>query len=137
MAKGKNATKEKDSKKCYTRSDFEIRPVTKDDKWCKFRKDENPNPEAPYGWIMEIPNYRDGMKIEPFGCVVRSKVFQKTLMLQIVIGKKQNGEGRLYGITMQLPGDSVAQEKSKRTKKVQKGKKRMKKKRRYLNICQR
>ena len=137
MAKGKNATKKKDSKNCFTRSDSEIRPVTKDDKWCKFRKDENPNPEAPYGWIMVIPDFCDGMKIEPSGYVVRSKVFQKTLMLQIVAGKGQNCEGRFYRTTMQLPGDSVAQQKKKKTKKAKKNKKRMKKKRRYLNIRQR
>ena len=60
MKRRTNSSKLKSSKapketKLYTRDDFEVRPVTKEDKWCHF--EEGPNIEAPYGYIVAIPNY--------------------------------------------------------------------------------
>ena len=38
--KSSKAPKEK---KVYTRDDFEVRPVTRNDKWCHLKKGKDPN----------------------------------------------------------------------------------------------
>lgn len=67
--------------KVYTRDDFEVRPATLDDKWCNFKKGTDPN--APYGYIVKIPNYSKKMRLS-LGCIVKSKLFKNTLYLQVV-----------------------------------------------------
>ena len=40
-----NSSRASKPEKVYTRDDFRVRPVTKEDKWCHF--EEGPNEEAP------------------------------------------------------------------------------------------
>lgn len=68
-------------KKVYTRDDFEVRPVTRNDKWCHLKKGKDPN--APYGYIITIPNYTNKMRLS-LGCIIRSRLFKNTLYLQVV-----------------------------------------------------
>ncbi len=67
--------------KVYTRDDFEVRPVTLDDKWCNFKKGTDLN--APYGYIVKIPNPSKKMQLS-LGCIVKSKLIKNTLYLQVV-----------------------------------------------------
>lgn len=94
---------------------------------------------------MTIPNYRDGMEIEPEGYVVRTKLCKakKLLLLQVVTGRNWFCEGRIYGTTIQFPKGSAQntaqkEEKLGQPKKRKKGKKhsnkRRKRKKRYFNI---
>ena len=66
----------------FTRDDFEVRPVTKEDKWCHF--EEGPNIEAPYGYIVAIPNYSKKMSLSLGGIIVRTRLFKKVWYLQVV-----------------------------------------------------
>ena len=59
----------------FTRNDFEVRPVTKEDKWCHF--EVGPNKEAPYGYIVAIPNYSKKMNLSLGGIIVRTRLFKK------------------------------------------------------------
>ena len=86
----------------YTRNDFEVRPVTKNDKWCRFqsRFKSQPNPEAPYGYLVTIPNYFNGMELDLNGYVIKSRLFMGTLYLQVATGKNYLGDGRNYCTTI-------------------------------------
>ena len=103
--------------KVYTRDDFEVRPVTKEDKWCHF--EEGPNIEAPYGYIVAIPNYSKKMNLNLGGIIVRTRLFKKVWYLQVVdtpgcrsyqsaelkrihTGKKKRTEDKYLNISRQL-----------------------------------
>lgn len=76
----------KKSKKQYRKiqeADATIRPVTLEDTWCHFQKYENVDENAPYGHIIMIPNYKNGMKIDINGYVIKSRLFKGTLYLQV------------------------------------------------------
>ncbi len=126
------------------------KPVERTDSWCKFydfesAKKRPADPNVPWGYVMTIPNYRDGMEIEPEGYVVRTKLCKakKLLLLQVVTGRNWFCEGRIYGTTIQFPKGSAQntaqkEEKLGQPKKRKKGKKhsnkRRKRKKRYFNI---
>ena len=66
----------------YTRKDLKIRPVTRNDKWCIFTR--YPNPNAPYGYIVSIPNYSKNMELDLKGTIVRTKLIRKVWHLQFL-----------------------------------------------------
>ena len=101
----------------FTRDDFEVRHVTKEDKWCHF--EEGPNIEAPYGYIVAIPNYSKKMSLSLGGIIVRTRLFKKVWYLQVVetpdhrsyqsaelkrvhTGKKKRDEDKFLNISRQL-----------------------------------
>ena len=75
-----NSSKAPKPERVFTRGDFEVRPVTKEDKWCHF--EEGPNKEAPYGYIISIPNYSKRMNLNLNGIIVRTRLFKKVWYLQ-------------------------------------------------------
>lgn len=74
-------TKPKKHKK-YTREDLNIRPVTPKDTWCVFSR--YPNPKAPYGYVVSIPNYSKDMELDLKGTIVRTKLIRRVWHLQIL-----------------------------------------------------
>lgn len=76
--------------KIYTRDDFEVRPVSLKDKWCKLKKGTDKN--APYGYIIVIPNCSKKMYLSLNGCIVKSRLFKNTLYLQVVESQKHNDD---------------------------------------------
>ena len=77
-----NSSKAPKLERVFTRNDFEVRPVTKEDKWCHF--EVGPNKEAPYGYIVAIPNYSKKMSLSLGGIIVRTRLFKKVWYLQVV-----------------------------------------------------
>lgn len=76
---------------CVAREQFTIRPVTKNDKWCWFRKKNTRGGKItsiPYGEILTVEYFKDSFLIKPNGYIVRSKVINGILYLQIVKGKE-------------------------------------------------
>ena len=66
---------------------FEERPVTKSDKWCRFKsrlKESELYSEAPYGYIVVVPNYYDWMHLDINGIIIKSKLFKGQLYLQVI-----------------------------------------------------
>ena len=85
----------------YKRSDFEVRPVTKEDKWCRFltRFEGKLNSEAPYGYLVTVPKYFDGMELELEGRIIKNRLCDGNLLLQIIKDEK-NLCNALYVIRM-------------------------------------
>lgn len=76
----------KKSKKQYRKiqePDATIRPVTPEDTWCRFQQYENIDENAPYGHLITIPNYKNGMEIDINGYVIKTRLFKGTLYLQV------------------------------------------------------
>ena len=64
-----------------------IRPVTKEDEWCHFLRDEDPfDPNFPYGIVISIPYgiSTDLDELGQEGYIVRTKKTANTLLLQVV-----------------------------------------------------
>ena len=112
-----NSSKAPKLERVFTRNDFEVRPVTKEDKWCHF--EVGPNKEAPYGYIVAIPNYSKKMNLSLGGIIVRTRLFKKVWYLQVVespgcrcyqsaelkrthTGKKKRDEDKFLNISRQL-----------------------------------
>lgn len=112
-----NSSKAPKPEKVYTRDNFEVRPVTLKDKWCHF--EEGPNKEAPYGYIVAIPNYSQKMNLSLGGIIVRTRLFKKVWYLQVVeapesreylsaelkrfhTGKKKRNKDKYLNISRQL-----------------------------------
>ena len=77
------------AKACYTREDFETRLVTDEDKWCTHKLNPSLYQEfqnySPYGSIVIIPEYYDGMLLELDGCIIKSKFDKKGILyLQVI-----------------------------------------------------
>ena len=85
----------------YKRSDFGIRPVTKEDKWCRFltKFEGELNSEAPYGYLVTIPKYFDGMELELEGRIIKNRLCDGNLLLQIIKDEK-NLCNAFYGISI-------------------------------------
>ena len=66
-----NSSKAPKLERVFTRNDFEVRPVTKED------FEVGPNKEAPYGYIVAIPNYSKKMNLSLGGIIVRTRLFKK------------------------------------------------------------
>lgn len=92
MTKKKKKTTK--SKNLYTRSDFNVRPVTKDDKWCKKEKQRMINgkiipvikdPKAPQGYLVTIPFALsfDSIILDLNGIIIKSKLYKGDLLLQV------------------------------------------------------
>ena len=84
MPKYKNISK----KEMKAESDiYTIRPATKQDKWCRFHSElaRKINDEAPYGYVVVIPNYRSKAHtgLDFYGKVIRTKVHNGSLYLQV------------------------------------------------------
>lgn len=79
--------KQMQSEKCYL-LDYDIRPVTKSDKWCerKVYKGQIPKGEAPWGYIVTIPYMpnQNTMLENVDGYIIRSKKHCGKLLLQII-----------------------------------------------------
>ena len=85
---------------CVDRRNFTIRPVTKNDKWCWFRKKKARGGQItsiPYGEILTVEYFKDSFLIKPNGYIVRSKVINGILYLQIVKGQENY---RIYCINV-------------------------------------
>ena len=99
MSKKAKNSKPKQAQSHFTRSDFEERPVTRDDKWCRFpnpKYEGKLNPKAPYGYLVVIPSYSNGMELDVKGYIIKSRLFKGTLFLQVARGKTNLGSGRDY-----------------------------------------
>ena len=105
---------------------YNIRPVTKQDKWCRFHSDlaRKINEEAPYGYVVIIPNYKAKayIDLEFYGKVIRTKICNKTLYLQVSATRKAIEEymKKIYVINFrrQSINKKVKTKKGKRNKKV-------------------
>ena len=112
-----NSSKAPKQERVFTRDDFEVRPVTKEDKWCHF--EEGANKDAPYGYIVAIPNYSKKMSLSLGGIIIRTRLFKKIWYLQVVetpdsrdyqfaelkrvhTGKKKRNEDKFLNISRQL-----------------------------------
>lgn len=110
MAKKTNSKKVSlNSAPIFTLSDFSIRPVTQNDTWCrpahlKLSKDYilipyRCDPQAPLGYLVTIPHFTDGLKINLHGYVIKKNMIKnKTLYLQIFPDKKRY---QIYEISSQ------------------------------------
>ena len=97
-----------------------MRPVNKDDKWYKFqnRFKSQPSPEAPYDYLVTIPNYFNGMELDLNGYVIKSRLFMGTLYLQVATGKNYLSDGRNYCTTIHSRQYVKKNGKKKRSKKT-------------------
>lgn len=98
MSKRQKNSKPRQSQNHFTRGGFEARPVTRDDKWCRFpdpKYEGKLNPRAPYGYLVIIPSYSNGMELDVEGYIIKSRLFKKTLFLQVVMATTL-GNGRRY-----------------------------------------
>lgn len=98
MSKRRKNFESRQAQSHFTRNGFVRRPVTKDDKWCKFpdpNYEEKLDPSAPYGYLVVIPSYCHGMELDLDGYIIKSRLFKKTLFLQVVMATPR-GNGRRY-----------------------------------------
>ena len=87
MPKYKNISK----KEMKAESDiYTIRPVTKQDKWCRFHSDlaRKMNDEAPFGYVVTIPKWYHKLGFMFKGKVLRTKLYKKTLYLQVSASRR-------------------------------------------------
>lgn len=103
MSKRQKNSKPRQAQDHFTRGGFEARPVTRDDKWCsKWCRFPDPkyegklNPRAPYGYLVIIPSYSNGMELDVEGYIIKSRLFKGTLFLQVATGKTNFASGRNY-----------------------------------------
>lgn len=89
MTRNKRREKRERVQKRFCQQDFEVRPITPKDEWCKVRSGSNPKETN----IVTISKCFEDMEIEIFGAVIRSCFEENTLKLQVAPGKK-----RLYKI---------------------------------------
>lgn len=64
-----------------------IRPVTKEDKWCKIRMhEENKEGDAPWGYIVTVPYLpKQTTLLEGIdGCIIRTKKHCGKFLLQVI-----------------------------------------------------
>lgn len=101
MSKNAENIAKKQTQNYYVRNNFEVRPVTKKDKWCRFltRFESKFNNEAPYGYLVTIPNYFDGMELELNGHIIKNCLCDEVLLLQIVQNEK-NLDNTFYVIRL-------------------------------------
>ena len=107
--KAKNQSKRTDS--------IEIRPVTKADRWCRFKSrltQEQLQSEAPYGYVVTIPKYRNGMGLDVDGIIIKDKVFKGQLYLQVIMRKSRN----YMTAVKTVPGVKRKNKKRKKSKKA-------------------
>lgn len=107
--KAKNQSERTDS--------IEIRPVTKVDRWCRFKSrltQEQLQSEAPYGYVVTIPKYRNGMGLEVDGIIIKDKVFKGQLYLQVIMRKSRN----YMTAVKTVPGVKRKNKKRKKSKKT-------------------
>ena len=105
---------------------YSIRTVTKQDKWCRFHSDlaRKMNEEAPYGYVVIIPNYKAKayIDLEFYGKVIKTMICNKTLYLQVSATRKAIEEymKKIYVINFrkQSINKKVKTKKGKRNKKV-------------------
>ncbi len=115
--KAKRIKQQKKAQNQFKRTDFEVRPVTKADKWCRFRlrlKEEDLQIEAPYGYIVVIPNYYNGMELNVDGIIIKNRLFKGQLYLQIITKRSRN----YSTIVKTIPGVKRKNKKRKQSKKV-------------------
>lgn len=115
--KAKRIKQQKKAQNQFKRTDFEVRPVTKADKWCRFRlrlKEEDLHIEAPYGYIVVIPNYYNGMELNVDGIIIKNRLFKGQLYLQIITKRSRN----YSTIVKTIPGVKRKNKKRKQSKKV-------------------
>ena len=115
--KAKRIKQQKKAQNQFKRTDFEVRPVTKADKWCRFRlrlKEEDLKIEAPYGYIVVIPNYYNGMELNVDGIIIKNRLFKGQLYLQIITKRSRN----YSTIVKTIPGVKRKNKKRKQSKKV-------------------
>ena len=115
--KAKRIKQQKKAQNQFKRTDFEVRPVTKADKWCRFRlrlKEEDLRIEAPYGYIVVIPNYYNGMELNVDGIIIKNRLFKGQLYLQIITKRSRN----YSTIVKTIPGVKRKNKKRKQSKKV-------------------
>lgn len=98
MAKRKK--KQQQQSKRYSLLDWEKRPVTMSDKWCKKRIPRNGiiEGEAPFGYIITIPYLPNKSRLleDVNGRIIRSKKHCGNFLLQVI--PKKNGVPE-YGIS--------------------------------------
>ena len=107
--KAKNQSERTDS--------IEIRPVTKADRWCRFKSrltQEQLQSEAPYGYVVTIPKYRNGMGLDVDGIIIKDKVFKGQLYLQVIMRKSRN----YMTAVKTVPGVKRKNKKRKKSKKA-------------------
>ena len=120
----------------YERHNFEVRPVTDEDKWCVRQKKFRVKPKtiAPYGYIVTITKWFDKMKLSLAGYVIKSRLKDGNLLLQISEGHPYERVDCKYVISLEnreIPKNV----KTKKRKKSDKTKKRkIKSIVRFLNI---
>lgn len=99
MSKRQKNSKPMQAQNHFTRGGFETRPVTRDDKWCRFpdpKYERKLNPRAPYGYLVVIPSYSNGMELDVQGYIIKSRLFKGTLFLQVATSKTNFVSGRNY-----------------------------------------
>lgn len=113
---------------------YNIRPVTNQDKWCRFHSDlaRKMNDEAPFGYVVIIPNYKAKVHIdlEFYGKVIRTKICNKTLYFQVSATRKDIEEYMKNIYVINIKRESI----NKKVK-TKKGKRNKKVSRNILNIC--
>ncbi|MDO4282006.1 MAG: hypothetical protein Q4D02_00025 [Clostridia bacterium] len=138
MAKNKSKKGKRSSKNCYTREDFKVRIVTKDDKWCRKAKQRmikgrltpvTIDPKAPQGYLVTIPSAINcnNMLLNLDGVIIKSRLYNGDLLLQVQPTGKH--KPRIYKIVVKTT--EVKKTRTSRTytqfkKKVY---------RRFINIC--
>ena len=85
----------------YYRRDFRVRPVTKEDGWCRFTDYKAPLNSAPYGWVVFIPNYRHGMVLSLDGHILRRKLTKNGLYVQVSPFPCRYGKTKEYIIQLE------------------------------------
>ena len=94
---------------------MEIWPVTKQDKWCMFRKDKD-TPEAPYGYVLQIPLVEKNTVLKGLqGRIIRSKKKGSTLLLQ-VINREDLKERPEYGISSECARETLKRKRGRKKK---------------------
>ena len=116
----KRSKKQQQQSNRYSTTDCEIRPVTKNDKWCQRRVPRNGElvGDAPFGYIVTIPylpnqnTFLEGID----GRIVRSKKHCGKLLLQVIMKNDDNPQYGIGSFTRHEPNRSAKNRKKSKTK---------------------
>lgn len=113
----RNKKQQQQSNRCSMNT-FEVRPVTKSDKWCQIKIPRNGEliGDAPFGYIVTIP-YLPNQKTfleNVDGYIVRTKKHCGMLLLQVIMKKGWTPAYGINSFTRHEPNASCNKRKNKK-----------------------